>query len=107
MPRSAQLYLGDLLEMCRRIRDYTAGLDAASFAADGRTVDAVLRNLEIAGEAVKNLPPEVLAMAPEVPWQKVVRLRDLLAHAYHRIETAVIWRIVQDDVPVLEAVARR
>lgn len=107
MPRDARLYLDDLVEACRYVRDFTAGLDAAAFAADHRTMHAVLRNLEIAGEAAKNLPPEMLARAPEVPWRKLIRLRDLLAHAYYRVDPAVVWDLVQGDVPALEAAARR
>ena len=107
MPRDVGLYLDDLLEACHDIREFTAGLDAVAFAADRRTVLAILRSLEIAGEIVKNLPPEMLARAPDVSWRKLIRLRDLLAHAYHRVDLAVIWDVVQNDVPALEAAARR
>lgn len=107
MPRDADLYLADILEACRRIQDYTAGLGYTVFAADNRTTDAVLRNLEILGEAVKRLPPRMLAEAPEIPWRDLAGLRDILAHAYFSVDLTLIWDIVQNELPALETAARR
>lgn len=107
MPRDAELYLADILEACRRIRGYVAGLDATGFAEDTRSADTVLRNLEIIGEAVKKLPPEMLARAPEIPWGDVAGLRDILAHAYFSVDLSLIWDIVQHELPALEAAIHR
>ena len=107
MPRDANLYLADILEACRRIGDYVVGLNFTSFVDDTRTTDAVLRNLEILGEAVKKLPPTMLAEAPEIPWRDVAGLRDVLAHAYFSVDLGLIWDIVQNELPALEAATRR
>lgn len=107
MPRDVDLWLGDIVEACERIRGYVAGMDAAGFKADTRTSDAVLRNLEIIGEAVKKLPPELLARAPDVPWGDVAGLRDVLAHAYFRVDLALIWDTAKHELPALEAAVRR
>jgi uncharacterized protein with HEPN domain len=60
------------------------------FRADDRTFDAVVRNLQIIGEAVKNLPQAVRNLAPEIEWRKIAGLRDILAHAYFQIEDEII-----------------
>ena len=92
MPRDVRLYLDDLVEACRDSPCYTAGLDFSGFVADRRTVHAILRNLKIAGETVKNLPSEMLAECARYPVAEADRVADLLAHAYHRVDLAVIWR---------------
>ncbi len=107
MPRDLRLYLNDLVDACEHVRAYTADLDFSGFVADRRTVDAVLHNLQVVGEAAKRLPSEMLAGAPEVPWRDVTGLRDILVHTYFKVDLAVIWRIVRDDLPTLEAAARR
>ncbi len=107
MPREADLYLSDIAEARRRIRTYVAGLDHAGFADDTRTTDAVLRNLGIIGEAAKKLPPEMRAGVPEIPWGDVAGLRDILAHAYFRVDLSLIWDIVQNELPTLDSAVQR
>jgi uncharacterized protein with HEPN domain len=107
MPRDTRLWLADLLEACGRIRAYVADGDLNEFLEDTRTADAVLRNLEIVGEAVKKLPPELLAQAPHVPWSDVAGFRDILAHAYFRVDLTLVWDIVQHELPALEEAARQ
>ena len=68
MPRDYKVSLDDVLEAVERIESYTAGMDKAEFQVDRKTIDAVVRNLEIIGEAVKNVPPDVRASSPSVPW---------------------------------------
>ncbi len=71
----------------------------AEFRGDEKTVDAVVRNLEIIGEAVKQLPDAVRSQDPEVEWQKVAGLRDLLIHAYSRVDLDIVWDIVANKLP--------
>ena len=94
MQRDLRLYLNHLVDACEHVRAYTTGLDFSGFVTDRRTVDAVLHNLQVIGEAAKRLPPEVMAGAPEVPWRDVTGLRDVLVHAYFKVDLVVIWRIV-------------
>lgn len=103
MSRDWRLYLDDIAECARRVLEYTRGLTLEQFVGDTRTYDAVLRNLEIIGEAAKRLPPEVCVRYSEVPWSEVARFRDRLAHGYHALDDAVVWRIVQEDMPGLRA----
>lgn len=71
------------------------------FVADERTYDAVVRNLQIIGEAVKQIPPEIRDQYPSVEWRKIAGLRDILAHAYFSLENETLWDIVQNKVPEL------
>jgi uncharacterized protein with HEPN domain len=73
MPRDSRVYLDDILDAINAIRDYTQSLTRDDFARDRRTVDAVLRNLEVIGEAVKQLPAEMRSAHPDVEWQKIVQ----------------------------------
>ncbi len=91
MSRDWRLQLDDIAEASRRVMEYVDGMTYEQFVADRRTYDAVVRNLEVAGEAAKKLPPEVSGRAPEVPWRQVAGFRDRLAHAYFNLDDRVIW----------------
>ncbi|MCT7949769.1 DUF86 domain-containing protein [Ancylothrix sp. C2] len=86
MSRSMRLYLEDILTSCAKVKRYTEGMTFEDFQRDERTYDAVVRNLQIVGEAVKNIPQEMRGKYPEVEWRKIAGLRDILAHAYFSIE---------------------
>jgi uncharacterized protein with HEPN domain len=80
MSRDARLYLDDIAEAAARITEYVQGMDSAAFQADPRTRDAVIRNLEIIGEAARALPEGVRLAAPEIEWRKIVGVRNILVH---------------------------
>jgi len=96
MPRDLRLYLEDILEACERVASYTEQVDFASFAADRMRVDAVVRNLEIIGEAVKNIPEAQRALAPAVEWRKIAGLRDVVAHQYFAVNLTILWDIIEN-----------
>lgn len=101
MSRDWRLYLDDIREACEKIARYSDASSKAAFFADEKTYDAVLRNLEVIGEAAKRLPEEVRRQHPSVDWRKIAGLRDLIAHAYFGIDHDILWDIVRHKVPEL------
>ena len=106
MPRDFKLYLEDILEAVARIERYTAGQSFQQFSHDEKTVDAVVRNLEVIGEAVKRIPEEIRQKHPSMEWRKIAGLRDILVHEYFGIDAEIIWDIVQNKLPLLEQSVR-
>jgi uncharacterized protein with HEPN domain len=96
-------YLEHIRDALERVTEYTAqGKD--HFLASTLHQDAVLRNLEIVGEAVKRLTPDVRAQAPNIPWRRIAGLRDVLIHQYFGVDLEAVWLVVENEVPVLHAV---
>ncbi len=103
MPRPYELYLNDIIEAIGRIEEYTASFSSTEFAENKLVLDAVVRNLEIIGEAVKMLPNEIKKKHPEVEWRKIAGLRDIIAHEYFGINAAIVWDIVKNKIPEFKA----
>lgn len=101
MSRDYKLYLEDILETAQKIEGYIEGVSFQQFTEDEMRMDAVLRNLEIIGEATKNLPPALRDKYPAMDWRKVAGLRDIVIHAYFNIDRNIIWDIVQNKLPDL------
>lgn len=91
--RSDTEFLADIQEAVRRIRDYTHEMTYKEFLADTRTQDAVIRNLEIIGEATKKLSVELRNQYPSVPWKEMAGARDRLIHNYFGVDLEVVWKI--------------
>jgi uncharacterized protein with HEPN domain len=106
MPRDHRLYLDDIVGAIDRIQSYVEDMDYSRFAADQRTMDAVIRNLEIIGEAARSLPAEFKDAMRETDWRKIVGLRNLLLHEYFAVSTRVVWDIVQTKLDPLLAACR-
>jgi len=94
--RDASLRLQDIVDAIDRILEYTRSHSLESFNADTRTVDAVVRNLEVVGEAARHLDAETAAQLPEVPWRELQAIRNVLIHEYFGVSVAIIWG---DDFP--------
>ncbi len=107
MSRDWTFFLEDIQDACAKIAKYTSELSFEAFRTDEKTYDAVVRNLEIIGEATKSLPDEVLAMMPEVEWGKTIGLRNIIAHAYFGVNDQIIWDVVQNKIPVLKQTVDR
>lgn len=98
--RDERLYLADIHSAIERILRYTAaGRDA--FLADPMMQDAVVRNLEIMGEAVKGLSDSVRAAHPEVPWKKISGMRDRVIHGYFQVDLDIVWEVVEKELETL------
>lgn len=101
MSRDPRLYLQEIKECAVRVIAYSNGMSKEDFETSGMAYDAVLRNLEIIGEAAKGLPLEVRNLAPEVPWRMICGFRDHLAHAYFGLDNDTVWEVVSQEVPAL------
>jgi uncharacterized protein with HEPN domain len=107
MPRDYKVYAEDILESIRRIQEYTRGLSLDGLKHDTKTLDAVVRNLEVIGEAARNIPEQVRLAHASVDWKNVVGLRNILAHEYFGIDADIIWDIVQNKLGGLKESAQR
>jgi uncharacterized protein with HEPN domain len=98
--RDERLYLDDIVRAIDRILEYTAdGRDA--FFADSRTQDAVIRNLEVIGEAIRGVSPATRARHPAVPWKQIAGTRDRVIHGYFTVDLEIVWEIVEKELAEL------
>jgi uncharacterized protein with HEPN domain len=99
--REWHFYLADMIGFSERVLTYTDGLTQESFVRDSLRFDATVRNLELIGEAARNIPDSVRAMASDIPWRMIIATRNQLIHGYLGIDNDTLWSIVQDDIPNL------
>ena len=101
MRRDPRLYLDDIIEAIAQIREYTSGFDYPKFTQDRKTQDAVVRNLEIIGEAAARTGQETRDCCPQIPWVQIVAMRNRLVHVYFDIDLDQVWKAVTEDIPHL------
>lgn len=107
MSRDPVLYLEDMQRSCDKIIRYIGDMEFETFIGDERTYDAVLRNLEIIGEAAKNIPDDIKVQYSQGDWRAIAALRNIVAHAYFSVKDEIIWDIVKNKIPpLIEQVAR-
>jgi uncharacterized protein with HEPN domain len=101
MSRDESLYLADIIECCEKVLRFTKGMTYKDFVYDEVHFDAVLRNLEIIGEAVKHIPEETRQKYPQVKWRKIAGFRDVVAHNYFGVSDEIVWDVVENIIPDL------
>ena len=101
MSRDLRLYLEDMRDCCSKVLRYTEGMTLKQLMSDEKTSDAVMRNLEITGEAARHVPAEIKNRYPEIEWRSIAGFRDVAIHAYPTIDEEIVWDIVQRKVPEL------
>ena len=99
-----KIYLNDILESIERIEGYILGLSAMNFVDNFSIQDAVMRRLEIIGEAVKRLPDEIKNKYSSIPWKNIAGLRDILIHEYAGVQLERVWLTATKDLPPLKQV---
>ncbi len=102
MKRKASLYIKDIIDAITKIEEFIEGMDFADFIQDDKTASAVVRKLEIIGEAVKQLPNEVRERFAEIPWSAMAKTRDKIIHFYHGVDYEIIWKIIKKELPTLK-----
>ena len=99
--------LQDITEAIAKIDRYTRGMPADAFRADEKTVDAVVRNLVVIGEASRHIPEDVEQHHPEIPWDKMRGIRNVVVHEYFGVDAEILWETARHDLPPLRPLLER
>jgi uncharacterized protein with HEPN domain len=97
--RDYKLYLTDILEAIHSIQNFVGEMDFEAFRADDKTVSAVIRKLEILGEASKGIPEDVRKIKPYLPWKEMAGMRDKLIHFYFGVDHQLVWTAIKKRLP--------
>jgi uncharacterized protein with HEPN domain len=102
--RDWKILFEDIIESIGKIEDYTKGLSFEDFSINSQVVDAVVRNIEIIGEASKNIPLEIQSEFKDIPWQKIKGIRNRIVHEYFSVDISIIWFIAKNELGSLKGV---
>ena len=100
--RSTSLLLFDISQSAEKIEEFTRNISFDQLMADERTKDAILRNLQVIGEASKNLPESLMRDHPEIDWSGLAGVRDIVTHRYFRVDWHLLWISIHEELPVLK-----
>lgn len=95
-------YLDDIVTAIADVEEFTSGMSYETFAKDKKTVNAVIRSLEVIGEAAKRIPTSFRQKRPDIPWSKMAGMRDVLIHDYMGVDLKTVWKVVQERLPGLK-----
>ncbi|MGO9914596.1 MAG: DUF86 domain-containing protein [Isosphaeraceae bacterium] len=101
MPRDPNRRIDDIIACCEKILRFRSGLDHEQLAAQELVMDAILRNIEVIGEAAKNIPEDLRARMPGIEWKKIAGMRDWISHVYYRVDDDIVWDVVENKIPEL------
>jgi len=102
MKRDVGLFIEDILDSIKNIEEFSKNLDREKFSKDNLRQSAIIRQLEIIGEAVKNMPNSFREKHPKIAWRDIAGFRDVLSHAYFGVNLDRVWRIIEADLPKLK-----
>jgi uncharacterized protein with HEPN domain len=102
MKREIADYVMDVLDAIAKCKEFIEGMEYKDFVSDDKTVFAVVRTLEVIGEAVKNIPDEVRKEHIEVPWKEMAGMRDKLIHGYFGVDLKRVWQTAKEEIPALK-----
>ncbi len=105
--RDFQVYVEDIIDVINSIEEYTQGLTYETFVKDRKTIDAVIRNFEIIGEATKQIPKHIRQEYPKVPWKDKAGMRDKLIHGYFGVQLDVVWKTVKERLPTVKPLVEK
>jgi len=100
-------YVEDIIDSIRDIESFIKGMTLEEFKADRKTINAVVRSIEVIGEASKKIPASVTARYPGVPWKKMAGMRDKLIHEYFGIDLEILWKVAKEDIRSIRPAMRR
>ncbi|MDD5651506.1 MAG: DUF86 domain-containing protein [Candidatus Nanoarchaeia archaeon] len=102
MKRDVNLFIEDIIKSIKNIENFTKGINKEKFLKDELRQSAVIRQLEIIGEAAKNVPDSFREKYPKIPWKEISGFRDILSHAYFGVSIERVWNIIEKDLPTLK-----
>ena len=102
MKKDPLVYIDDIRDSIEAVKRYTAGLTKEAFFNSTEKQDAVYRRLELIGEAANRVPDEFRSQYPQIPWNKIIGMRNVLIHEYDSIDLDRVWETIQKDIPELE-----
>lgn len=105
MQRELKTYFEDIITAIEKIEKYTACMSKEDLAGNELVQDAVVRNLEVIGEAVKKIPDDVRSSYKDIPWKKIAGLRDILIHEYFGVNMNIVWDVIENKLQPLKAAA--
>lgn len=105
--RSVKLYMADVTDSIKKIELYTKDLTFEKFVNDNKTIDAVIKNLFVIGEAVKNIPKEIKDEHRDIPWVKIAGMRNRIVHEYFGMSEIILWKTIEDDIPEFKKQIRK
>ncbi|MFH1377074.1 MAG: DUF86 domain-containing protein [Candidatus Woesearchaeota archaeon] len=102
MKRSLDLFIKDILDSIKNIEIFMKNISKEHFLKNREKQNAVIREIEIVGEAVKNIPNSFRSKYPDIPWRDISGIRDIITHGYFRIDLETVWKVIEDDLPDLK-----
>ncbi len=96
-------YINDILDSIKEVTEFTAGMSFDDFCRDKKTINAVIRSLEVLGEAARKIPDDLRNKAPDVPWDKMTGMRNKLIHEYFGVDLEIVWAVIKEELPPLTA----
>ncbi len=102
MKRDISLFIGDILESIKSIEEYSEGMSREELESSRLKQSAIIREIEIIGEAVKNIPDKIKNKHKEIEWRKISGMRDIIIHGYFRVDLNSVWNVIKKDLPALK-----
>ena len=102
MKRDYKLFIKDILDAIDKIEEFVGKMDYGEFMKDDKTSTAVVKKIEIIGEAIKNIPRDVHAQYKHIPWKDIVGMRNKITHNYFKIDYEIVWNVVKEKLPALK-----
>lgn len=102
MKRDVNLFIEDIIECINSIEEYSIGMNKDELEKSRMKQSAIIREIEVIGEAVKNIPESIKKKYEEIEWKKIAGMRDIIIHGYFRVDLNAVWNVIKKDLPVLK-----